>query len=91
MRVCPDEIGLQHQLGDLGSVGRRHAGFHHGVDDQAADGRGGNADGLGRGLHIHDGLPDSKASAWPPRMAALSASEIFNERTRATQSSIAMS
>ena len=91
MRVGADEIGFQHQLGDLGGIGRRHAGFHHGVDDQAGDGRNRNAAGLGRSLHVHDGFPDNKVSAWPPRMAALSASEIFKDRTCATQSSMAMS
>ena len=79
MRIGADEIGLQHQLGDLGGVARRHAGFRHGVDDQAGDGRNRDATGLGCGLHVHDDFPANKASAWPPRMAALSASEMFND------------
>ncbi len=77
VRIGAGEIGLQHQLGDLGGVGRRHAGFRHGVDDQAGDGRNRNAAGLGCGLHVHGYFPANKASALPPRMAALSASEIF--------------
>ena len=91
MRVGADKIRLQHQFGDLGGIGRRHAGFQHGIYDQAGDGGGRNAAGLGRSLHFHDGFPDNKVSAWPPKMAALSASEIFKDRTRATQSSMAMS
>ena len=42
VRVGADQIGFQHQLGDLRGVGSRHAGLPHAVVDQAAHGRGGN-------------------------------------------------
>ena len=38
MRVGAGQIGLQHQLGDLGGVGVRHADRHHRVLDQRRDG-----------------------------------------------------
>ena len=38
VRVGADQIGLQHQLGDLGGIGVRHAAFEHRVVDQAAHG-----------------------------------------------------
>ena len=63
MRIGADEIGFQHQFGDLAGVRRRHAGFHHGVGDQAADGRRGDTTGLGRGPHVHGYFPASKVSA----------------------------
>ena len=78
MRVGAGEIGLHHQLGDLAGVGRRHAGLDHGIDDERGDG--GDRDALA-GVGLHDGLPDSNVSARPPRMLALSSSEIRKPRT----------
>ena len=89
MRIGADEIGLQHQFGDLGGVGRRHAGLHHGIDDQAGDR--GNRRARDFGLNVHFGIPARNFSKLPCRIAVLSASEIFKPRTCATQSSMAMS
>jgi hypothetical protein len=81
MGVGTDEVGLQHQLGDLASIGRRHAGFLHSVDDKTGDRRGRHAAGFWRRLHVHGYFPVNIFSALPLRIAFLSASEIFNDRT----------
>jgi hypothetical protein len=91
VRVGADEVGLQHQLGDLTGVALWYAAFLYGGDDEAGDRRGRDTSGLGRRLHVHSYFPDSIFSALPLRIASLAASAIFNDRTWATQSIIAMS
>ena len=79
MRVGADQIRFQHKFGDLAGVIFSHAGFAHGINDQTRNGGCWNSHRFG-GLDVHD-FPDSNASAREPRMIALSASEIFNDRT----------
>ena len=59
------------------------------IHDQPCNGCRWNTRGFGR-LKVHD-LPESRVAARWPKIVALSASEIFNERTCFTQSIIPIS
>ena len=63
VRVGAGEIGLQHQLGDLGGVAGRHAGFDHGVGDQAA--HGGSRVRVRASCASMSGFPAESFAAWP--------------------------
>jgi hypothetical protein len=89
VRVGADQVGFQHQFGDLGGVRCRHAGLHHGVVDETADRRRRRARYFGG--RVHFAMPARTFSKLPWRMAVLSASEIFRPRTCDTQSIMAMS
>ena len=39
MCVGADQIGLQHEFGNLAGIVFGHPGFAHGIDDQASNGR----------------------------------------------------
>jgi hypothetical protein len=89
MRIGANQIRLEHERRNLVGIINRHTDLAQRIHDEPCNGCRRNTRGFGR-LEVHD-LPESRVAARWPKIVALSASGIFNERTCFTQSIIPMS